>query len=173
MLRLTVSVLVLLLGAGLSRAQSLADVAAREKEKRSRRPPGAKAYTDADLKPHSSASGPPAPNKTSPPGEDVEAVQMALWRGRVSQLRDSVQRSEKRVAQIQAQLEALRSPLGPLPASELLEPPHQQDRLDKILKAQGDLENAKVTLARDQKAWADFEEEARRSRIPPGWLREP
>jgi hypothetical protein len=40
-------------------------------------------------------------------------------------------------------------------------------------EARASLDTARLNLAEAQKALQDLEEEARRSNVPPGWLREP
>jgi hypothetical protein len=136
----------------------------------------------------SAASAPSAPSgsgaaQPSKPAQCVGACEEgagssgsgdeAGWRGRAQAMRDGIARAEADVARVQKALEGVRAgQVQPLPIDAMrqvppnpLTPPADAERLTK------ELETAKAALAAARKAQADFEEEARRAGVPPGWLR--
>jgi polyhydroxyalkanoate synthesis regulator phasin len=165
--------------AGLLLAQSLGEVAEKEKQRRTGKP--AKVYTNEDL-PQSSASPKPssapvpaaARSAARPAADDsaARAREQAAWRGRAAAARADVARSEARVAQLERQLAELANPMryrqqNPQDPYNVLT--QDQERVG----LQQQLEEARRAVDAAKKALENLEEEARRRGVPPGWLREP
>jgi hypothetical protein len=157
-------------------AQSLGEVAARTNKDRKGAP--AKVYTNDDLDGARSApesqgnvstpatSAPsgaaPTPAPTMDPGQ--------RWRRDAKQRRDAVTRSEAKVAAIQARVDALLLDRDPVNVMD----PNRLQTLEAVkARALQDLETATAELSQARQALEDLEEDARKSGIPAGWLREP
>jgi hypothetical protein len=181
----------LLLVAGGVSGQSLAEAAKREKERRAKVVEGGPSFTDEDLKRRgeagdsTSGDAGDASGKTAGEGAGggksagaksgtpkAGAGDEASWRRRAKALRDAVAAAEAPVAQAQVVLDhtqaGIRQPL-PGDAMKQVPPPAVTDRDRRA--AEANLEAAKAELARARKALEDFQDEARRKGILPGWLR--
>jgi hypothetical protein len=176
-------------------AQSLGEVAAREKERREKKPSPspAPAFTDDDLlrrhppeppkaspspgvktsTPKAKATPAPAPTPEAPATPDPEAAMRpqleAMWKARAKAAREAVAKAEARVKELESRLGGLRSDTSP---TGLLDPYRQQTREAEAGRARDELQQAQQQLALARQALDDLEDEARRQRIPPGWLRE-
>ena len=171
---------------------TLADVAKKNQEARGKDGKTAKAYSNDDLKPVVGPAPPPAPasgGDTAAPataaGGDAAAADKTQAPGTpdaekpAAETRDRTYWS-KRIAAEKARLdqdrvlaEALQSRINALNADFVnRDDPAQQNRIaaDRV-KATAELDRLKAAIAADQKAIAATEEEARRSGVPPGWLR--
>lgn len=176
----------LLCAAGAS-AQSLADVARAEEARRKALKPPLKVYTNEDLGKGGEALIPPPPPgdtstaKPGAPGTSAAAKSAAskpsdqtdatgkdekYWRARISEARTAVQRS-------QAFYDALQSQINGLYAQFVaMDDPAQRALIEqKRLSALAEQERVKAEVAKNTKAVADIEDEARRASVPPGWLR--
>ena len=155
--------------------QSLGEVAERTNKQRKGTP--AKVYTNDDLSeshsapeqqkvaaPAASAPAGPAPG----PAPTMDPAQR--WRRDAKARRDGITRAEAKVATIQARIDALLLDLNP---TNVGDPNRLQTVEAEKAKAMADLEVAKTEVAQARQALEDLEEEARKSGIPPGWLREP
>ena len=157
-------------------AQSLGEVAARTNKDRKGAP--AKVYTNDDLdaarsEPESqgtvSTPATSAPSGAAPtPAPTMDPGQR--WRRDGKQRRDAVTRSEAKVAAIQARVDALLLDRDPVNVMD----PNRLQTLEAVkARALQDLETAKAELSQARQALEDLEEDARKSGIPAGWLREP
>jgi hypothetical protein len=174
----------LLLGlAPLLRAQSLADVARREEERRKTIAQPAKVYTNKDLTaapppstPAAAAAPPTDDAKVPKPAEaavkDKEAAakepvkDKAYWAGRLKTLQDQLERNRNYADGLQSRINALTADFVNR------DDPAQRGVIERDRqKSVAELERLKRTIQDDQKALADFSEEARRAGVPPGWLR--
>jgi len=192
-----VAALVLACGSAAARAQSLAELAQKEKERRAAKareakPSGAapKVITQDDLdlakasrppaeepaaEPSAAAGSPSSPEEPkrprsvsrSPAGipddSDERAAAEKSWRARAEASRAAVTVAEQAANSAQN----YRDMLGPVPSP--YESPSEWTREANAADAR--LGAAKVALAAAKKNLEDFEEEARRAGIPPGWLR--
>jgi len=97
----------------------------------------------------------------------------AGWRRRAQSLRDAVTRAEADVARIEKALGEVRGGQSqPLPIDAMRQvPPDPLTRPPDAERLGGELERAKAAVVAARQALADFEEEARRASVPPGWLR--
>ena len=174
--------LILLAGfAGSLRAQSLADVARKEEERRKALPPPTKVYTNKDLVdvPSGSAAGAAAEpakdaatekaiDKDLAKAEDKggEKKDKAYWFGRLQALQQTLDRDTSFVDALQSKINALTTDFVNR------DDPAQRAVIERNrIKALADLASLKKSILDDQKAIADFQEEARRASVPPGWLR--
>ena len=174
--------LLLVLGfAARAGAQSLADVARKEEERRKNAPEPAKVYTNKDLA-GTPAPAPPAgaaeaakkaePAKTEPAKDDKDTKDKeppkdkAYWAGRVKALHDQLERDTTFADALQSKINALTTDFvnrdDPAQRGVI-----ERDR-QKAIAQQAKLKQAVID---DKKAIADLEEEARRAGVPPGWLR--
>jgi len=173
-----------LLGGGVASlcAQSLADVAKKEEERRKAVKAAGKTYTNSDLHsvpPATAQSGAaadaakpaPAPaaadadkdkkDDKKDPAKDKEA-----WAARMKELRAQLDRD-------QTYADALQSRINQLTTDFVArDDPAQRGVIarDKQ-KALDELNRLKQTIVNDKKAISDLEDEARRAGVPPGWLR--
>lgn len=183
------------------RAQSLGDVAAREKAKRDQRARQEKAagkvYTNADLAeagktPESGASGsagrpyekssrrgeesPEERASASSEGERPEEEndsEESSWRQRAVSARGPLTEAEGRLAQVEAQIASIREQLSPL---RLGGPERDTNKLlalqEELTQAENQRAVALSAVEEARQAWQGFLEEARRSGVPPRWLEE-
>ena len=178
------AVLGLAAAAAVARAQSLGEVAAREQEKKSKKPPtGARVYTDEDLKKaRESGSGavtvlPAVAGVGTASREDVDGAgatardKEKYWRGKAAERREAVRKADARVQELETRISALRVDITP---GVNVQDPNRLQTLDRALReAQDALDAARREAASARQALADLEDEARRAGALPGWVREP
>ena len=177
------------------RAQSLADVARQESERRKAVKDSGRVYTNSDLKevPRAAAPAQPQAPAAAPPdgGKDVKEASVegkdgvkqaaekpaaekekapqkdqAYWGSRMKALQTTVQRDQTYADALQSRISALTTDFVNR------DDPAQRARIaiDRE-KAAAELERLKKVIVEGKRAIADFEEEARRAAVPPGWLR--
>jgi hypothetical protein len=150
-------------------AQSLGEVA--ERTKKERKGQGGKVYTNDDLGEDHAASQPAAAASTAEAPKPALTMEPAQrWRRDAKLARDAITRAETKVATLQARLDALLLDRNP---TNVGDPNRLQSLEAERAKVRADLETAKDELAKARQAKDDLEEEARKSGVPPGWLREP
>src|SRR5262245_16916627 len=156
-------------------AQDLAAAAEREKERRKKTSGKAATYSDKNLPASSSPQATAAPSASPSPaaGETREAPKdEAYWRGRATGLQNAVTAAEARVAKAQEDYDGARKGnVQPLPIDALSQVPPLPQVNAEADRLQKELEAAQAALAQAKKALEDFEEEARKAGVPPGWLR--
>ena len=169
-------------------AQSLGDVARKEEARRKTVPAPGKVYTNDNLRPSDQPSGPapasaapapaaPAPPaaaapanaaaaQDTPPAANAEVRDEKYWRGRLDAARTALQRA-------QTFQDALQTRINTLSADFVnRDDPAQRNTIaaDRQ-KALAELDRVKQDIVAAQKSIADTQEEARRAKVPPGWLR--
>jgi hypothetical protein len=171
--------------------QSLGEVARQEAERRKSMATGSKVYTNKDLPevPPATAPAPkaeaPAAAGTSPEATAKEAAPTApgastakapeaerlvrdqeYWAGRIKNLRDILARDETYLEALQSRINALTTDFVNRddPAQRAVIASDRQRALDEF-------DRLKIQIEADRKAIVDFEQEARRASVPPGWLR--
>ena len=179
------TVATVLLFATAAQAQSLAELARKEEERRKTVPEAAKVYTNKDLTPTAASTTPPT---TPPPAADAakdaskekdakdvkekdengkEIVKdKAYWSGRMKALQDQVDQNSTYVDAIQTRINALSTDFVNRddPAQRAV---IERDRQ----KAVAELARLKQAILDGKKAIATLDDEARRAGVPPGWLR--
>jgi len=167
-------------------AQSLAELAKKEEERRKSVPEPAKVYTNKDLTavpagtPSASSPAPadagaaPVQAADSAPKEgdaakDKPAGQVkdqAYWAKRLKTLQEKLDREQTYVEAIQTRVNALSTDFvnrdDPIQRAGI-----ERDRQ----KAMAEMDRLKKSVEDTKKGIADLEEEARRAGVPPGWLR--
>ena len=180
--RPVVVLLLVLAGMGMStplRAQSLAEVAKKEEERRKHVTAPAKVYTNKDLTavPGGTPAPPPAASAQPPAGASAAAEapakqdkgpvkDQAYWSGRRKALQDKLDRDESFLLALQTRINSL--------AADFVnrDDPAQRAVIERDrLKAIADLGRLRQEIAAGKTALSDLEEEARRAGVPPGWLR--
>jgi hypothetical protein len=165
-------------------AQSLADVARKEQQRRKATKQGGKVYTNGDLvaapapEPDaaagSAAAVPAEPGKQeikgaepqTPPGEKVPAKDEAYWSKRAKDVRDQVERDTTYVEALQTRINSLTTDFVNR------DDPAQRTRIGvDRQKAIAELDRLKKSIEDGRKALSDLEDEARRAGVPAGWLR--
>ena len=169
------------------RAQSLADAARAENARRQEIKQPAKVLTNKDL-----PSVPTAPadgaeksgDKDIPPAKDEKAGgdstakgaageapkdkvrDQAYWSGRLKELQTQLDRDQAFADALQSRINALTTDFTARddPAQRAVIGRDRQKALDE-------LERLRKAIQADKTAIADFQEEARRAAVPPGWLR--
>jgi hypothetical protein len=168
-------------------AQTLAELAKREAERRKAAPVPAKTYTNDDLK----QLPPPAGTATSKTAEELKAGDAlkpagkagdpekvdatkpsepakdeAYWRGRITAAHDDIRRNE-------AFLEAMQTRVNALTADfTARDDPSQRAKIaEDRQKALAEMARLKEDIEKGKKLVVDIEEEARRAGVPPGWIR--
>ena len=161
-------------------AQSLADVAKKEEERRKAVKETGKTYTNSDLK-----GVPPATGQSTTPADAAKPAAVDAdkdkkdsasqkdkskdkdyWAGRMKELRGQLERD-------QTYADALQSRINQLTTDFVArDDPAQRGVIarDKQ-KAIEELNRLKQTIVDEKKAISDLEDEARRAGVPPGWLR--
>ncbi len=175
-------------------AQSLADVARQEEARRQAIRAPAKGITNTDLKevvpPEAPPPSTPATSdstaasgdaaKTGDAAKSADAAKpadaakaatepvkdQAYWSGRLKGLQTQIDRDQTFAGAVQVQVDALKTDFVNRddPAQKAV----VKINLDKAL---AELDRLKKAITDDQKALADFQEEARQAGVPPGWLR--
>lgn len=171
-------------------AQSLADVARKEGQRRQGAPAAPKTYTNQDLKPvRTTEAATPADGstpdnaatdaaKSAPPGAVAvkeagpaaerpgEVKDQAYWTKRIAALREQLGRDETYLEAMQTRVNALTMDFvnrdDPVQRGQI-----ERDRSRALVE----LERLKNAVELDRAALSAFEEEARRAGVPPGWLR--
>ncbi len=170
--------------AGPLHAQSLADVSKAEEQRRKTIKTPSKVYTNKDL-----GNVPPAPpvaaapeTKSDEPAKDAapaagagkgqdqakpaEVKDQAYWSGRVKELQTQLERDQSYAEALQSRINALTTDYANR------SDPAQREVVERDrLKALAELDRLTQAIENDKKAIADLEDEARRSGVPPGWLR--
>ena len=163
-------------------AQGLGDLARKAEENRKTAKKGTKVYTNSDAgnvpaatvtaddknaAPASGDAGAPAAAKPVADASQEKGPQkdQAYYAERLKTLQAQLERDTQFAAAIQTRINILSADLvnndqGARPAIEA-------DRN----RAMAELARLQKSIVDDKKALADFEEEARRSGVPPGWLR--
>ena len=163
-------------------SQPLGDIARKEEERRQAVKEPAKAYTNKDLgnvppappetpKPASTSAGdaPKEAEKDKEKGKETDKTatkDQAYWAGRLKQLQEQLGRD-------QTYADAMQSRINGLTADFVArDDPAQRALIDSDRrKALAELDRLKQAITTDKKALADLQEEARRTGVPPGWLR--
>jgi hypothetical protein len=174
-------------------AQSLADVAREEEARRKAIKQPAKVYTNKDLvnvPPPVTPAPAPAPTdaantsatKPQPAARDQRAEgapsdatsdaskgkarDQAYWSGRMKDLEARLDRDRMLADALQSRINALTSDFS------ARDDPAQRRVIGlERQKAVDELDRLRASILNDQKLIADFQDEARRASVPPGWLR--
>ena len=177
--------LLILAAAGSARAQSLADVARKEEERRKAVPDTGKVYTNKDLSSPSGGTAPPPADKSAKaadPAKDADKAakdakdkdakdkeppkDQAFWAGRLKALQEQLLRDQNYADAMQTRINSLTTDFvnrdDPAQRAVL-----ERDRQKSI----AELARLKKSALDTKKAIADLQEEARRAGVPPGWLR--
>jgi hypothetical protein len=166
---------------GLSGAQGLGDVAKKEKQRRESGPaPRAKTYTQEDVaglppvanepsegEGEGEPATPPAPfTAPAPAAADAEADARARdeerWRSRVAEERQRVEDARQQHATLAS--------LNLVPGYEYVDG-SGRTVIRSAQQLQGLIARAKAALEAEEQALEALLEEARRTNVPPGWLR--
>jgi hypothetical protein len=183
-----------LLTAMTAQAQSLADVARKEEERRKAHPEAAKVYTNKDLNAAPAPSTPAGGTKDAKDTKDTKdpkdakdtkdakdakdpkaatdangkepAKDKAYWSGRLKKLQDQLDQNQMLVDAMQTRINALNTDFVNR------DDPAQRSVIERDRqRALSELTRLKQAVVDGKKAVADLEEEARRAGVPPGWLR--
>lgn len=170
----------------LGHSQSLAELAKQEELRRKSIGSTGKVYTNEDLRRDITATAPPSGNATpaQPPSTQVPSVNLPggrvddaeagevkdekYWRERIAAARATLERSRVFADALQTRLNSL--------AADIVnrDDPAQRAQLElERQRALAELDRVTKETAEQAKAIADIEEEARKSNVPPGWLRPP
>lgn len=197
--RLSLAIAAVLVWPAVTLAQqsaSLADVARREAERRKTVTVPGKVYTNADVKKNAPPPPPPpapaalsgdpgvtskTPDLTAPgagkasaeatkpvtPKADAEESRDEEWyRKQVTEMRATLSRSQLAVEAFQSRANALWADFT------ARDDPAQRAVIEKNRhEALAELERLKREVGKLEQAIADFEEDARKNGVPPGWLR--
>lgn len=193
-MRLSAFLLILLsVSASTASAQSLADVAKQESDRRKTMTSAGKTYSDKDLKPVPQAPAQPdaaapadqaapaadaaAPDKAAadakPAAKDAKAdaakadvKDEAYWSKRMAALREQLERDQTYLAAIQNRIDSLTTDFVNR------DDPAQRGQIGNDRdKAMAELERLRKAVEADRRAIPELEEEARREGVPAGWLR--
>ena len=180
--------LFLLVGGPVGRAasaQSLADVAKKEADRRKTVVEPAKVYTNKDLSPVPPGSSSPPPPAVTPPADSARTADddkkgdakadkaekepvkdQAYWGGKLKTLQDKLARDQDYADAMQTRINALTTDFVNRddPAQRAVIEQNRQKSIDQLAKLNQSVQDTK-------KAIADLLEEARRAGVPPGWLR--
>ena len=172
---------VLVSSAGAARAQSLGDIAKQEEARREKVKTPSKVYTNKDLgappavsepaKPADAAATPAAPAATTPPKAEEKKDEgpvkdQKYWSDRKKQLDAKLERDKVLADAMQSRINGLTADFS------ARSDPAQRAQIERDRqRAVAELDSLQKTIKDDQKAQTDFDEEARKAAVPPGWLR--
>ena len=157
---------------------SMADVAQREAIRREAAPKSAHALTNPDVPAYRLAEpeAPPAaaggtdtaskPDAAKPADKPTDTHDEKWWRTRITTAREAVDHDQMAIDATQSQINGL--------TAEFInrDDPAQKSKIElQRGRALVELDRLKKQLEDDKKAVTDILEEARRSGVPPGWLR--
>ena len=186
----SIAVALILVSGAAASAQSLADVARREEERRKSVAKAGKVYTNDQLPaappvsaPRPATSGAGAPAKPAEPAPDAPAVDAAKpadqatdagvapttedgWRKRVATEREAVSRSQILADALQSRINALTTDF-----ENRGDPAQRSVIFADRQKALAELDRVTKEIAEHQKAITTIQEEARRAGVPAGWTR--
>jgi hypothetical protein len=181
LLRLGAALLVLGAFATAAAAQSLAELAKKEQERRKATGSATKVITNKDLPAPKSqpAADPSAPLPPATPAAaaadekkadekkpDEEVKDEAYWRSKMTTAREELRRNEMFQDALQSRINALSTDFVNR------DDPYQRAKIsDDRQKALAELDRVKADIEKANKSIADIEEEARKAGVPPGWLR--
>jgi len=178
------AVVMLLAGVGAVppvRAQSLGDVARLEEERRKDVKSAAKVYTNKDLSAPPLLSAPPEAAKpaaaapepagdAAKPADDTAknglAKGQAYWSGHRKELLSKIDHDKVLVDAVQSRINALTADFSSR-ADPIQRAGVERDRLAAL----AELSRLQKEIKDTQKELSDFDEEARKAGVPPGWLR--
>ena len=186
-LTLCIALVTAVTGLGLAvpaRGQGLGDVSRKEEERRKDVKAPAKVYTNKDLGQPLTSSTPPesapaaaAPSSSSQASKDVKAADekakdggptkdQAYWAKRKKELTDKLSRDKVLVDAVQSRINALTADFAARgdPVQRAGIERDRQSALGELARLQQDIKDT-------QKALSDFDDEARKAGVPPGWLR--
>ena len=185
---IVVSAVLLSLGvtAGPLAAQSLADVARQEQDRRKAIKKPAKVLTNKDLGAPLPATGTAATPATGVPGTpgstdadkskpgangtekkaEEPAKDQASWSGRAKDLQTQLDRDQTFAVAMQSRINALTTQY-----TNQSDPAQQAVLASDRQKSVAELNRLTKQIEADKKAIADLQEEARRAGVPSGWLR--
>ena len=171
-------------------AQSLADVARKEEERRKEIKAPSKVLTNKDLGdvPPSSAAAASTPGSSTPAAGSSGAATPApeggdaakdkdkassgdvkdqkYWSSKMKSLQDALSHDQVLSEAMQTQINSLTTDFVNR------DDPAQRAVIERNrVTALGEFNRLKDQIKKDQKAIDDFQEEARRAGVPPGWLR--
>jgi hypothetical protein len=170
-------------------AQSLADVARQEQERRKAVTTPARVYTEADVlknAPLTTAAARPEPARDQSAGADAATADgkaatptadakdkdqglpkdEASWRGRMDQARDDLARSRRLLAAMEEQLVSLgiKASSAAIAGQKAPDPARQQEAAKEVERLRADVRKYSDALSQ-------LEGDARSTGIPPGWVR--
>jgi hypothetical protein len=159
-------------------AQSLADLAKKEEERRRAIKDPSKVWTNKDLVPVAApeTTSKPATDTTATPADTTKdkdkpkdagpAKDQKYWSGRMKTLQAQLDHDQAFSIALQSQINGLTTDFVARddPAQKAIIGQNRQ-------KALAELERLKLAIVSDKKAIADLEDEARKAGVPPGWLR--
>lgn len=160
-----------------SGGQSLGDLARQEEARRKSVKTHAKVITNKDLGGVPDETPSPVPATTAPapkPGDSDKdpdkakdpVKDQAYWAERRKGLQTELDRDQSYQDALQSQINALTTDFANR------DDPAQRGVIERERqKAVAEFNRLKKAIVTDRKAIADFEEEARRAGVPPGWLR--
>jgi hypothetical protein len=162
------------------RAQSLGDISRREEERRKEVKQPARAYTNKDLgappqnfadaaRPAAgtpAAAAPATDDKSKDAAKDGTVKDQKYWSNRKKELDAKLERDKVLADAMQSRINSLTADFAARsdPAQRAV---IERDRQ----RAVAELTGLEKSIKDDQKALADFDEEARKASVPPGWLR--
>lgn len=175
-----------LLLAGAAHAQSLADVAKKEQERRKAIDTPAKVYTEADIQksaPLTTAAARPAPAAEGADAGATEAGAVkagdskdaaggqapkdeAAWRASLGQARDDLARSRRLLTAMEQQAVGLG--IQAASAAATGQPGPDQARQQETAR---EIERLRAEVQKNADAVSKIEGDARASGVPPGWVR--
>jgi DNA repair exonuclease SbcCD ATPase subunit len=152
-------------------AQSLAAVARKEEARRKQVKQPSKVITNKDLNPAPADAPAPAegaapPGDAAPDEEQQREQDEQAWRNKMNDARQALERSQMYADALQSKINAL---WGDFTARDN---PVERAQIEiERKKAIAEQERVKGEIEAQKKAIADLEEEARKTGVPPGWIR--
>lgn len=179
MLRRSTGLVLTLLLAGSARADDLAALAKKEKDRRAKLAKPAPVFTEMDGKTGSTgnvttlpapANAAPTVAPTAAPGASIEE-QKATWKARADAARNEIAMAQGRLEFMEQEYAAYREDIAEVTAAEIQDPMRLQKREARMVEMRAGLEQQRLILANAKKSLSVLEDAARAAGAPPGWLR--
>ncbi len=122
--------------------------------------PGGEGASDGSARP----SEEPADENAPRSGGEAE------WHERAAQARGAVESAERAIGEGRAQVERLQEQLSPMAQPYVLDPSQRLRLESELTAAQKQLQQAEGSLEAARQAHRQLLDDARRQRIPPGWI---
>lgn len=113
---------------------------------------------------------PPAPLPDAPRAPEPEPGDEAMWRSRARNHEENLRRAQEELALLESRADELQSEIHTL-FTLGFKPGQFTYQTTQLMRTRERIPYARLEVARAERGWQQFREEARRAGVMPGWLR--